>query len=135
MDLSTHVALMTTVAFTTVCWLLTAFFGPQTDTKTLVTFYEKIRPFGPGWNKIRALAHVSTEQQTAGENIPLALLGWAAGCAMIWSALFTVGNFLYGRLATGSVLLVVFILSTAVLIRVFNRIWTNDGNLAKGTVS
>jgi hypothetical protein len=24
----------------------------------------------------------------------LPLLGWTAGCAMIWSALFTVGNFL-----------------------------------------
>jgi len=134
-DISTHVALMTTVAFTTVCWLLTAYFGPQTDTKTLVAFYEKIRPFGPGWKSIRAVAHVSAEQQTAGDNIPLALLGWAAGCAMIWSALFTVGNFLYGRLATGGMLSVVFILSTAVLIRVFNRIWTNDGNLAKGTIS
>ena len=46
-----------------------------------------------------------------GDNIPLALLGWVAGCTAIWSALFTVGNFLYGRIRQALLLLAVFAVS------------------------
>ncbi len=45
--ISTHYALLITIAITTVGWLLMAFFGPQTDRKTLVEFYKKVRPLGP----------------------------------------------------------------------------------------
>jgi Na+/proline symporter len=101
--LSTHYALLITVAFTTVTWLLTAFLGPATEKKTLLEFYKKTRPFGPGWKSIRREAGVTKEEgKVAHENIPLALIGWATGTATIWSALFTVGNFLYGRLTYGS---------------------------------
>ena len=98
LEISTHHALLLTIAVTTVCWLLTAFLGPQTDEKTLVAFYRKVRPFGPGWRRIRELAGISEAEAAAShENIPLALVGWSAGCAVIWSSLFAVGNFLYGR--------------------------------------
>ena len=42
---------------------------------------------------------------------------------MIWSALFTVGNFLYGRMNAFSGLLAVFVVSGSILIRVVNRLW------------
>ena len=58
-----------------------------------------------------------------GDSFPLALLGWVSGCIMIWSALFTVGNFLYGRNEYGFGLLAVFLISSAVLIGVVRRIW------------
>ncbi len=61
------------------------------------------------------------------ESIPLSLLGWVAGCTVIWSALFTVGNFLYGRQNYGFMLLGVFIVSGVVLIRVINRLWSGNG--------
>jgi hypothetical protein len=60
------------------------------------------------------------------ENIPLALVGWVAGCTMIWSALFTVGNFLYGRLGYALGLFAVFAVSGAVLLRVINRVWADS---------
>jgi hypothetical protein len=130
---STHVALLITIAFTTICWLLTAYFGPETDRKTLVEFYKKVRPFGPGWKAIREEAGLQDEVRGPGGNIPLALLGWFAGCTMIWSALFTVGNFLYGRMSYAFILLTVFLVSGGGLTYVFNRLWTNDGNYTKGT--
>ena len=100
---STHVALILTIAVTTLCWVTTAYVGPQTDRRVLVEFYKKVRPFGPGWKPIRDEAGLGEDTaRTAGDNIPLALLGWVAGCATIWSALFTVGNFLYGRTGTHS---------------------------------
>jgi len=122
--LSTHHALLITIAVTTVCWLLAAFLGPQTDRRTLIAFYRKVRPFGPGWRRIREAAGISeAEAAKTHENIPLALLGWTAGCAAIWSSLFAVGNFLYGRLAQAGLLLAVFVASGLLLLWVIQRLW------------
>jgi len=126
MGFSTHHALLITIAVTTVSWMLTAFYGPQTDRQTLISFYKKVRPFGPGWRRIREEAGV-TEQEAAAthENIPLALLGWTAGCTVIWSSLFAVGNFLYGRLPQAAILVAVFVGSGLLLIWVIKRLWVS----------
>jgi Na+/proline symporter len=119
--------LLITVAFTTVCWLATAYLGPRTDTATLVSFYKKIHPFGPGWRRVRLLAGIPEAEAAAWaqhENIPLSLLGWSTGCVVIWSALFAVGNFLYGRMGYAVALLAVLLVSGTVLVRVINRLWT-----------
>jgi hypothetical protein len=57
------------------------------------------------------------------EDIPLAMLGWSTGCLMIWSALFCVGNFLYGRTGYALALLAVFLVTGTVVIRVVNKLW------------
>ena len=124
LELSTHAALLLTIATTTLCWVLTAFVAPQTDRKTLIAFYKKVRPFGPGWKRIREEAGVSAREAAAShESIPLALLGWSAGCATIWASLFMVGNYLYGRTAAALVLGVVFLLSASVLLWVVKHLW------------
>ena len=122
--ISTHIGLLITIAFTTICWVLVAFVGPQTDKKTLIEFYKKVRPFGPGWDSIRQEAGISREEaKSSHENIPLGLLGWFSGSIVIWSALFTIGNFLYGRLNYAYILLAVFIVSGLILLKVINRLW------------
>ncbi len=120
--MSTDVALIVTVVITTICWVVTAYLAPETDRKVLIDFYRKARPFGPGWKRIRSEAGLSGST-SRGENIPLALLGWAAGCSTIWSSLFAVGNFLYGRTGYALVLTGTFVVSGAVLIYVVNKIW------------
>ena len=52
-EFSTHAALLTTVAVTTVCWLAAAYLAPATDRRVLAAFYQKVRPFGPGWASVR----------------------------------------------------------------------------------
>jgi len=131
---STHVALLVTIAFTTVCWVATAYLGPQTDRRVLVEFFTKVRPFGPGWQKVREEAGLGEDTaRTAGDNIPLALLGWFTGCTTIWAALFTVGNFLYGRTNTALVCLTVFAVAGFVLLRVVTRLWQSPE--ASGTAA
>jgi len=118
--------LLITVAITTASWILTAYLGPQTEERRLVEFYRKVRPFGPGWGHIRELAGVTAAgRATDGEsaNFPLALVGWLSGCIMIWCALFTVGNFLYGRLGMAFGLLAAFAASALVLIGTVRRLW------------
>jgi SSS family solute:Na+ symporter len=125
---STHKALLLTIAFTTISWVLTAFIGPQTNRSTLIDFYKKVRPFGPGWTMIRKEAGISAaEAKATHENIPLGLLGWFSGSTMIWAALFTVGNFLYGRTSTALFLLATFIISGSALLYVVNKLWSDYG--------
>jgi solute:Na+ symporter, SSS family len=127
MAFSTHVALVATVAVTTVCWVVTAYVGPPTDRAVLLEFYRKVRPFGPGWAAIRREAGLPVGEAAAGDNIPMALLGWVAGCTAIWSALFAVGNYLYGRSGYALSLTAVFAVSGFVLLRIVNRLWVGAG--------
>jgi hypothetical protein len=123
-EIGTAQGLIITIATTTVCWLATAYLGPRTDEATLVEFYRKVRPFGPGWAPVRAKAGAVAAEGS--DNVPLALTGWLAGCVMIWSALFTVGNFLYGRYGYALGLLAVFVGSGLVLLRVVSRVWSDS---------
>ncbi len=122
--LGTHHALLVTIAVTTVCWVATAFLAPPTDRATLIAFYRRVRPFGPGWRPIRDAAGIADDDDASRhENIPLALLGWFSGCVVVWSALFTVGSVLYGRWPQAAFLTGVFLLSGFTLLRVINRLW------------
>jgi Na+/proline symporter len=128
----THYALILTVLVTTVSWMLTAYLGPQTDREKLIAFYKKVRPFGPGWKKIRQEAGITeAEAKATCESFPLALVGWVSGSLTIWSALFAVGNVLYGRWVYASVLFAVFVASGVALLKVMNRLWPNGKGSAK----
>jgi SSS family solute:Na+ symporter len=128
--ISTHVALVSTVAVTTICWLLAAYLAPQTDRDVLKAFYRKVRPFGPGWARIRAdVGALEAETDGTRENIPMALLGWVAGCVAIWSSLFAVGYFLYGRIGYAIALTVVFIVSGLIVIRIVKTLWSGAGEM------
>lgn len=121
---STHVALIITIIFTSISWIVTAFLAPQTDEKVLIEFYKKVKPFGPGWKYIKEKSGVTfSASEIKKENIPLSLLGWISGTITIWSSLFTIGSFLYGRTEMGFLLLGVFLISGFVLLNVIKKIW------------
>ncbi|MDR0610729.1 MAG: Na+:solute symporter [Planctomycetaceae bacterium] len=122
--LGTHQRLLITVAVTTAAWILTAFLTPKTEMKVLIEFYRKVKPVGWGWEPVRKAAGISREEiQAAGDNIPMALIGWTCGCAMIWSSLFAVGNILYGRTLFAIICGIVFVISTTVVAHVVNKLW------------
>ena len=118
--------LMIGIGVTTICWLATAYLGPKNDEAVLLSFYRKVHPFGPGWRPIRAIAGVPAAEaalEAEHQNSPLSMVGWIMGCTMIWSALFTVGNFLYGRTNYALALGAVFVVSGLIVIRVVQRLW------------
>jgi hypothetical protein len=112
------------VGFTTACWLLAAYFGPQTDRATLIAFYKKVSPAGPGWAQIRREAGISeADAESQGDSMSMAALGWIAGSLTIWSSLFAIGNFLYGRTGLALALTAIFMASGATLLYVVNHVW------------
>jgi len=123
-----HIVLYS-VAFTTACWFVTAFVGTPTTRERLVSFYRKVHPAGPGWTKIRQEAGVSeAEAALHGDHMGMASLGWVSGCLTIWSSLFAIGNFLYGRLPLALMLTAIFLISGSVLLYVVNTLWDNRGS-------
>jgi len=119
------------VGFTTLCWLLAAYLAPQTDAAQLVAFYRKVHPAGPGWAVVRRMAEADGKvAPSRGDHMGLATIGWIAGCVVIWSSLFCIGNFLYGRMTQALVLLGVFIMSGGLLLYVVNHLWDRNANKA-----
>jgi len=113
------------VAFTTVCWLVTAFVGPQTDRKTLLSFFRKVQPAGPGWDSIRQeVGEPVSAVKASGDHMGLATVGWVSGCVLIWASLFAIGKFLYGEYPAAWGLTAVSVISGIVLLKVIRRLWT-----------
>ncbi len=112
------------VAFTTVCWLVTAYVAAPTSRDQLVAFFRKVHPAGPGWTKIRIEAGISADDAALhGDHMGMATLGWVAGCLTIWSSLFGIGQFLYGRTQLALALGALFAVSGLTLLWVINHLW------------
>lgn len=119
------------VGITSIAWLITAFVGPTTDRATLLSFVKKVKPAGPGWTSLRAEAGISDAEIAQENRIGAAFVGWIAGCVVIWSSLFAIGNFLYAsgdpsRTPTAWMLTGVFLVSGFVLLKVTQRLWADS---------
>ena len=112
--LPSHVALMITVAITTVVWVAVAYFTPPTDRATLVNFYRLVRPAGRGWEPIRHEAGVVPSES----GFTQSLLGWVAGCVFVYAALFGTGAFIYGNMPLALAWLAAFVISGILVARV-----------------
>jgi Na+/proline symporter len=118
-----HLALIASVAVTTVVWVGTTLLTAPTERERLVEFYRRIRPAGPGWSEIRRATGLGPSE----DSLAQALLGWALGVAFVYAALFGTGSLLYGRRAQALVWLAVLVLSGAGLLRLVPRLWGSRG--------
>jgi Na+/proline symporter len=88
------------VAITTVGWVTVTLLTPPDDPGTLQAFYDRIRPFGRGWQ-----AAVTTTPVTG--SVSASMLGWVLGCVAVYAALAGTGFLLYGNLFAGVASLIV----------------------------
>ena len=119
LEMSSHAALVWSVALTTVVWVVVTFLTRPTDTETLRRFYRKVRPAGRGWEKIIG----PDEAKGPRDSLSLAILGWVSGCTFVYSALFGTGALLYGHPMQAIVCLAVTVVAGIGLARVVPRIW------------
>ncbi len=124
----THIALLLTVATTTVVWVLATYLTSPTEPGALLAFYKLVRPAGPGWRAVRAAAGVAASP----DSLPQALLGWVLGCCFVYAALFGAGSFLYGKTAQGAVWLGLFVISGLGLVRLLPKLWSGAETVPGG---
>jgi Na+/proline symporter len=119
LDLSSHGALVWSVALTTVVWVVVTFHTKPADTETLRRFYRKVRPAGRGWAKVVG----PEEADGPRDSLSLAFLGWVCGCTFVYSGLFGTGALLYGHPLQGAVCLTVTVGAGLGLAWVVPKIW------------
>ncbi len=103
------------VLVTTSIWLIVTFMTPADEKETLIEFYKKTKPGGPGWNKIKE--HVTISDQKVKWIVPKGILCMIIGCITIYSALFSTGYFIYGEISSALIFLLVTIISGLILFK------------------
>ena len=87
------------VAITTFGWLLVTFLTPPDDKETLRAFVKRTGAGGPGWRRVIEEARAEGIELTSGErwSVPMGILCSIVGCVAIYSALFSVGYWIYAK--------------------------------------
>ncbi len=110
------------VGITTAAWVCTAFFTKPADGETLKSFCKKTNPGGAGWKPV--YAEIESEGGVVegdAVNLPRGILCMVLGCALVYSALFATGFWLYGQVVPALVLSVVAVVSGIVLFKLWKK--------------
>jgi len=108
------------VLMTTAIWLLVTFLTPADDNETLVSFYNKTHPGGPGWNSV--VKNNNIKVRKAEWIVPQGIICMFIGCICIYSALFSTGYFIYGEYNSAFLFLAVTVISSFLLFRYSKKI-------------
>ena len=103
------------VLVTTSIWLIVTFITPADEKETLIKFYKKTKPGGPGWNKIKE--HITMSDEKEEWIVPKGILCMIIGCITIYSALFSTGYFIYGEISSALIILLITIVSGLILFK------------------
>jgi SSS family solute:Na+ symporter len=95
-------SLLGTVAVSTAAWLAATFLTAPEEKGKLLAFYRKVRPNAAFWGPIAAEAR---DVQPPRDGLSNAF-NFAAGCVMVYAALFGVGKLIFGATGIGAVLLI-----------------------------
>ena len=111
------------VIVTTCLWLIATFITKPESDKVLINFYSKIRPGGPGWNKVLIKSNIKKEKS---ENKALmdGLYAMLIGSVLIYSIMFSTGYLLYGEINLGLFFMVNSIIFGVLLVFKWRKIRT-----------
>jgi len=84
--------LIIVVAGSTVLWIVATFLTKPVPAKHLVTFYERVRPAGPGWKPVAALC----PNMSSPDSFKINSWGWGAGVLFILGSTIAIGKVLLG---------------------------------------
>ncbi|MEW4570541.1 sodium:solute symporter family protein [Tautonia sp. JC769] len=112
------------VGGTTACWIVISLVTPPEREETLRSFYDHIRPGGPGWKAVIRRAHADGQllDCDGSWNLRSELVFLIGGCAMIYGALFATGLILYGRAIPATVSVLVALAGGAAMAVTWRRV-------------
>ena len=110
------------VLITTFVWVSVTFMTKPDDDETLIKFYEKTNPGGPGWKRIKTMSNLNNKNLEKDWIVPSGILCMILGCFAIYSALFSTGYFIYGELVNGFIFLISTIVFSFSLFKISKKI-------------
>lgn len=114
------------VVIVSISWVLTTLFTEPEDKEVLRRFYKLTKPGGPGWKKVvdeaAAEGHDVSDGQGVAWQMPRQILLIFIGSTVIYTALFSIGGFVYGNLTQGTILGVVSAIATVLLFKVMSKL-------------
>ncbi|MBT8269728.1 MAG: Na+:solute symporter [Bacteroidia bacterium] len=116
------------VLVTTIIWLLVTFMTRPEKDDILHKFYAKTQPGGPGWNSVLKKAKsngIEIDQETESWSVPSGILAMLVGCILIYSVMFSTGNWIYGNYDQALMLSGLALVCAWVLIRLWKKIKVN----------
>lgn len=120
-----HVELLLSVAITTIGWIAVTMMTPAVERKTLIDFYNLIKPHKGGWQPVIqegiANEQINPNEVTTGK-LPQELTGMFAGIFLVYGVLFTTGLFLYGRLTHALIGAVISVVAGVLLWRSWQKV-------------
>ena len=124
------IKLLIAVSLTSIIWIIATFITKPENHEVLRAFYKLTRPGGPGWKKIIRDAEkdgdiINKEDLGKPWEMPTQILLVFIGCIVIYSSLFAIGNFVYGKTLYGFILLTVAAIGTYFLFKSFNKLRAN----------
>jgi Na+/proline symporter len=116
------------VLITSIVWIVVTFMTQPEESDVLEKFYKKTQPGGPGWDKIVNEANTNGNNivdTKEGWSVPSGILAMLVGCVLIYSVMFTTGNFIYGNYTNAFILFGVSVVSGLILIKLWKKIKAN----------
>jgi solute:Na+ symporter, SSS family len=99
--------MLVTVAITTVVWITVTMLTPAEPMETLIKFYRRVRPEGPGWSSVASVSGVSGAHPQG--SLASQFLNFFLGCVLIYGSLFGIGKIIFKDWLTGLLYLIVAI--------------------------
>jgi solute:Na+ symporter, SSS family len=112
-DVNTKGSFFFTVGFTTIAWIVATFVTKPSTNKTLVAFYNRVKPNG-AWGPIKEI----TGNLADSSNMKYLFISWFSSVGLVYSALFSLGKLILMEWTDMIVWLIVFVVSL-VIFRIF----------------
>ena len=107
---------------TIITWLIVTFLTPAESEQTLLAFFKKVRPGGPGWKPIASLA----PEVNVDRHLGLAVLAALIAAGMIYLTIPAIGMLLFGQYLQGMLCLLGAGICAVVVVMLTRRIgWEN----------
>ena len=116
------------VLVTSFIWIGVTYITQPESNEVLQSFYKKIQPGGPGWNKVVKDAeaeNIDIKDKDVEWSVPSGILAMLLGCGMIYSAMFATGYWIYGEQQNAIVATTGAVISAFFLIKIWKKIKVN----------
>ncbi|PKB42729.1 Na+/proline symporter [Cellulophaga sp. RHA19] len=116
------------VLITTIIWVAATFMTKPESKEVLNSFYKKIQPGGPGWEKVVIDAkadNIEIVNPNEKWSVPSGIGAMVLGCVLIYTCMFATGYWIYGEKTKGIIFTGIALVAGFLLVKAWNKMKTN----------